>query len=50
MFLAACFLLFALFNRDRGKQIARGEEQEAKISQVQLEEDVYLIHIFIFNP
>jgi hypothetical protein len=30
--------------------MARSEEQEAKISQIELEDDVSLIHIFISNP
>ena len=62
MLLAACFLLFASFNREirdelilisepegKGGQ-ANSEQQEATISQIQLEDNVSLIHIFISNP
>ena len=50
MLLAACFLLFALFYRDRRKQEANSEQQEAIRSQTQWKDDVPLIYIFIFNP
>ena len=64
MLLAACFLLFASFYRDRWeqeanseqqearskKQEARSKKQEAKISQIQLKDNVSLMNIFISNP
>ena len=50
MLLAACFLLFASLNRDRSEQKANSEQQEAKISQIQLKDNVSFINIFISNP
>ena len=50
MLLAACFLLFASLNRDRREQEANSEQQEAKIFQIQLKDNVSFIDIFISNP
>ncbi len=44
MLLAACFWLLAPFYRDK-----RGQEARSKTPQIQLEDDVFLIQIFIFN-
>ena len=48
MLLAASFLRSSI-TRDRRGQEASSEQQEARISKAQLEDDVSLIQIFIFN-
>ncbi len=50
MLLAACRLLFASLYRDRREQEANSEQQEAKISQIQLKDNVSFMDIFISNP